>query len=105
MMGGMIRPSWKTSRARGMEPGLMPPTSEWWARLATKKAGLDLGLEGRKTGVTRVMSGRWVPPRKGSLRMTVSPGCMGTWSMAARTERGMAPRWTGRWSPWAMVWP
>ena len=25
--------------ARGMEPGVIPPTSEWWARLAMKKAG------------------------------------------------------------------
>ena len=34
----MISPSWKISVARGIDPGDMPPTSEWWARLATKKA-------------------------------------------------------------------
>ena len=27
--GGMIKPSWKISEARGMDPGDIPPTSEW----------------------------------------------------------------------------
>ncbi len=55
----MINPSWKISVARGMEPGVIPPTSEWWARLATKKAG----LRPKNTGAMQVISGRWVPPR------------------------------------------
>ena len=27
LSGGMISPSWKSSVARGIEPGVMPPTS------------------------------------------------------------------------------
>ena len=32
----MMKPSWKSSVERGREPGVMPPMSAWWARLATK---------------------------------------------------------------------
>ena len=29
----MMRPSWKMEREPlGIDPGCMPPTSEWWAR-------------------------------------------------------------------------
>ncbi len=41
------------------------------------------------------MSGRCVPPRNGSFSTTTSPGAIGAWSMAARTESGIAPRCTG----------
>ena len=54
----MIIPSWNISVARGIEPGDMPPTSEWWARLAMKKAARPWS----KTGAMQVMSGKWVPP-------------------------------------------
>ena len=47
-----------------MEPGLMPPTSAWCARLATQKEGRR--RSSRKTAETAVMSGRCVPPRNGS---------------------------------------
>ncbi len=43
----------------GIEPGWMPPTSAWWPRAATKNAG---SAPPEKTGMTTVMSGRWVPP-------------------------------------------
>ena len=33
--GGMRMPSWAISRQRPIEPGYIPPTSAWWARLAT----------------------------------------------------------------------
>ncbi len=60
--------------------------------------------------MTRVISGRCVPPRKGSLSMTTSPGSSGECvephcSMAAATDMGMEPRCTGMWSPMAMTWP
>ena len=42
-----------------------PPTSAWWARVTAKPA---------RVRVTSVMSGRCVPPAKGSLRIQASPG-------------------------------
>ena len=33
--GGMITPSWNTSRKAPIEAGAPPPTSTWWARFAT----------------------------------------------------------------------
>ncbi len=47
-----------------------PPTSAWWARLAAQPTRRP----STKHGATSVMSLRWVPPAKGSLRMTWSPG-------------------------------
>jgi len=44
----------------GIDPGVAPPTSAWCPREATKKLG---AAASRNTGVTTVMSGRWVPPR------------------------------------------
>ncbi len=53
--GGMITPSSsRVLESAGMEPGVGPPTSAWWARLAAKPRS--------PTGVTMVMSGRCVPP-------------------------------------------
>ena len=43
----------------GMPPGVGPPMSAWWARLAAKPSSSPSA----KTGEIRVMSGRWVPPR------------------------------------------
>ena len=40
------------------------------------------------------MSGRWVPPRKGSLRIQRSPGRCSA-SRIAATASGIEPRWTG----------
>ena len=49
-----------------------------------------------KTGETIVISGRWVPPRKGSLRMITSPGANdSTTCSALATEAGILPRCTG----------
>ncbi len=101
--GGMTRPSWWMEEDRGMDPGDMPPTSAWWARLATRKAGAS--APGAKAGATRVMSGRWVPPRNGSFRATMSPGRRGPAARAACTDRGMEPRCTGMWAAWASMFP
>ena len=35
LTGGMITPSWNTSRNAPIEAGAPPPTSTWWARFAT----------------------------------------------------------------------
>ena len=43
----------------GHRTGVGPPTSAWWARAAAKPKSSPA----MKTGETRVMSGRWVPPR------------------------------------------
>ena len=70
LRGGIRIPSWLTSLDRAdMLPGATPPTSEWWARLTANPTNRSLW----KIGETMVMSGRWVPPRYGSLRMTSSP--------------------------------
>ncbi len=62
--GGMRKPSWAISVASaGIDPGAAPPTSAWWARLATHPTRR---VE-TNTGVTTVMSFRWVPPAYGSL--------------------------------------
>ena len=61
-MGGMMSPSWKSSVERGSEPGVMPPMSAWCPRSATKPTGVGPLAVAAKTGATRVMSGRWVPP-------------------------------------------
>ena len=62
----MRSPSWYTSVASGgMEPGAIPPTSAWWARLAAQPTSVPSSV---KQGATSVMSLRWVPPAKGSLR-------------------------------------
>ncbi len=80
-----------------MEPGVEPPTSEWWAREATYPNNRPSPA---CTGDRRVMSGRWVPPRKGSFRQTTSPAASSpSSSSAASTLMGMAPRCTGMWSP------
>ena len=47
------------------------------------------------TGATTVMSGRCVPPRKGSLSIATSPGASRNSAMAARTDIGIEPRCTG----------
>ena len=45
--------------------------------------------------MTTVMSGRWVPPAKGSLRTQASPSAVVARPATAATAAGIAPRWTG----------
>ena len=54
----------------GIDPGAVPPTSEWCARVQAKATIRPSSA----SGVTIVMSGRCDPPAKGSLRIQVSPG-------------------------------
>ena len=71
--GGMRRPScWISVASAGIDPGAAPPRSAWWARLATQPTRRP---SSSMAGATTVMSLRWVPPAKGSLRTTWSPGC------------------------------
>ena len=44
--GGMISPSWCSSVASGIEPGVMPPTSAWWRAAGDSETRdyEDLGL-------------------------------------------------------------
>ena len=59
-VGGITTPSSSSVvEQAGMPPGVGPPTSAWWARLAAKPSSSP----STKTGEIRVMSGRWVPPR------------------------------------------
>ena len=59
-----------------------PPTSAWCARVAAK----PIRRPSRYAGVTTVMSGRWVPPANGSLRIQLRPGaCV---ALAHRRDRG-----------------
>ena len=51
------------------------------------------------------MSGRCVPPRKGSFSITMSPGPRGKLAIAAWTDIGIEPKCTGMWSPIAITWP
>ena len=68
----MRSPSWNISTASaGIEPGAMPPTSAWWARLAAQPTSRSRPT---KHGATRVMSLRCVPPANGSLRMHLVAG-------------------------------
>ena len=48
----------------------MPPTSAWWARLATHPTSRPPAWQ----GATRVTSLRWVPPANGSLRHDLVAG-------------------------------
>ena len=50
------------------------------------------------------MSGRCVPPEKGSLTAKTSPG-PGSRSITAATASGIAPRCTGMCSAWATIRP
>ena len=84
----------------GMLPGVMPPTSAWWPRLATK----NMSSSPSKTGVITVKSGRCDPPAScGWLETSTSPsrspsrpGC-DQWDSWKATADCMAPRCTGRW--------
>jgi hypothetical protein len=76
----------------GIDPGAEPPTSAWWARLAAKP--ISSRPVPAKTGVITVMSGRWVPPANGSLRIHETPGAWSS-SSTAETAAGIEPRWTG----------
>ena len=62
--GGMRSPSWNTSVASPAKPpGTLPPTSVMCPMQATNPASWSLW----KTGLITQYSGRWQPPRKGSL--------------------------------------
>ncbi|MNY31647.1 hypothetical protein D3C86_1658180 [compost metagenome] len=55
---GMRMPSSKIDfKPPAMDPGTAPPTSEWCAMLAAKKRSTP----SQNTGVTMLMSGRWLP--------------------------------------------
>ena len=70
--GGIRRPScWISVASAGSEPGAAPPRSAWWARLAAHPTRRPSSVW---QGATRVTSLRWVPPAKGSLTMTCTPG-------------------------------
>ncbi|MEZ5143553.1 MAG: hypothetical protein R2726_13700 [Acidimicrobiales bacterium] len=109
--GGSRSPSSNTSVASaGSEPGAAPPTSAWWARVATQPSSSPRSpVPSLKHGATSVMSLRWVPPANGSLRITWSPGTSARppskRSMAARTDAGIDPRCTGMFSAWASSSP
>ena len=78
----------------GIEPGVLPPISAWWARLAVKNSSRPRC--GSWTGVTTVTSGRWEPPRYGSLLIKTSPGRIVALSAkTCLTVSPIAPRWTG----------
>ena len=62
--GEITTPSSASVReSAGIDPGTRPPTSAWWAR----ETANPIGDRSTSTGVMSVMSGRWVPPAKGSL--------------------------------------
>ena len=79
----------------GMDPGVIPPISAWWPRAATTKSS---SLPARSnTGVTTVMSGRWVPPWYGSLSTYTCPGLIRP-ALRRSTIRMLSPidpKWTG----------
>ncbi len=92
----MTTPSSASVRdAAGMLPGSIPPTSAQWARVAANPISVR---------ETRVTSGRCVPPVYGSFRIHVSPGA-GSRARTAATASGIAPRWTGMCSAWAIIRP
>ena len=60
LVGGMTTPSSSSVvESAGIDPGTLPPTSAWWARLAAK----PIRSPSANTGEIAVMSGRCVPPR------------------------------------------
>ena len=68
----------------------VPQIRSWFPNLKTVESR---ALE--NTPETSVISGRWVPPLYGSLSMTTSPGPGLRASIAAATDNGIDPRWTG----------
>ena len=70
LTGGMMTPSWNTSRNAPIEAGAPPPTSTWCARFATYPSRSP----STKTGDTSVTSFRWTPLGYGSFVTITSPG-------------------------------
>ena len=100
--GEITTPSSSSVRlSAGIDPGTRPPTSAWWARLAAKPSSSPPAAN---TGVITVMSGRWVPPANGSLRIQETPGACRSPSTAA-TAAGIAPRCTGMCSACITICP
>src|SRR3989454_1657169 len=103
-VGEMTRPSSsRTTESAGIEPGAEPPTSAWWALLTAYPR-----REPRwKIGFTRVMAGRWDPPRYGSFTITWSPSARPPPISSRRTSivTGIDPRWTGMCSACATMRP
>src|SRR5215216_4884434 len=100
LRGGITTPSSSSVvESAGIEPGVGPPTSAWWARLAAKPSRSPPS----STGVMTVMSGRCVPPANGSLS---THGVPSAWfsSLTAATASGIAPRWTGMCSACMTIW-
>ena len=90
----------------GVEPGVVPPISAWWPRLARKKR-IDLSRLS-KTGVMTVISGRCVPAGK---RVVEGDHIARAECRAAppqhdvRTLSPIAPRWTGTCGAFATSFP
>mmetsp|Transcript_294 Transcript_294/g.1368 ORF Transcript_294/g.1368 Transcript_294/m.1368 type:complete len:216 (+) Transcript_294:1007-1654(+) len=92
----MAAPSSAIDRENGgMDPGVIPPTSAWCPLDATRNT-ISPCLN---TGVTTVMSGRWLPPALGWLVTRTSPSFSppfcAQWFSCHRTVSLMAPRCTG----------
>ena len=97
----MIRPSCQRSLdPAGIDPGDIPPMSEWCARVTA----YPTIAPSMSTGLTSVMSGRCVPPAYGSLRIQTSPGRASP-DITAATDSGIAPRCTGMCSACAIIRP
>lgn len=77
---------------RGLEPNVSPPMSAWRPRAAVK----NRRPTAPKTGMTKVMSGRWIPPGAEGVQAKASPGRMsGLAASAAFALAPMRPRCAG----------
>ena len=102
--GEITTPSSASVRlSAGIEPGTRPPTSAWCAR-GWRAWPAQRRLSAAKIGVITVMSGRCVPPAKGSLRIHERPGACCSSSTIA-TAAGIAPRCTGMCSACITICP
>ena len=102
--GGMRSPSWYTSvESTERPPATRPPISMWSATM-TRKAS---SLPSLNTGLKRKMSGRWLPPQYGSLRMKMSPGWMSpsNFFITDSIASGMEPRCRATQTPCATMRP
>ena len=99
--GGINIPSSCIDVDSGIEPGVRPPMSAWWAREATKNSSPPSA----NTGAMQVTSGRCVPPLKGSLSMKTSPSDIPGSPIIAFTAKLMEPRCTGMCAACAIISP
>ena len=82
----------------GIEPGVLPPMSAWWALQASRNSSFP----STNTGDAQVTSGRCVPPRNGSFMMNTSPGRRPSRSTASAAN-DIDPRCMGMWAAWAII--